>query len=202
MIHLHWHKKRLTILGPKIEGLPDDYHSKLECLFQLSRLFDSVRNHVEQKRLLSHALDLWKEEGSDRQVARILMQLSDVNRVIGLHTEGTHQAKEALGVYERLGDTVDQAQCLIYLAWSLRSENQLDAAEEAASRAIDLLPDRPTIPDQRISPCRRQYTSIQGRYREGDSPSRGSPRNCIPFRLARYPILDPLRTCGAVSRRR
>ena len=107
MIHLHWHKKRLTILGPKIEGLPDDYHSKLECLFQLSRLFDSVRNHVEQKRLLSHALDLWKEEGSDRQVARILMQLSDVNRVIGLHTEGTHQAKEALGVYERLGDTVD-----------------------------------------------------------------------------------------------
>ena len=70
------------------------------------------------------------------------MQLSDVNRVIGLHTEGTQQAKEALGVYEWLGDTVDQAQCLIYLAWPLRSENQLDAAEEAASRAIDLLPER------------------------------------------------------------
>ena len=202
MIHLHWHKKQLTILGPKIEGLPDDHHSKPECLFQLSRLFDSVRNHVERKRLLTHALDLWREQGSDRQVARTLMQLSDVNQVISLHTEGTQQAKEASGVYERLGDMANQAQCLIYLAWSLRSENQLDAAEEAASRAIDLLPERPTIPGQRISPCPRQYTSIQRRYREGDSPPRGSPRNCVPFRLARYPVLDPLRTCGAVSRRR
>ena len=31
--HLTWHKNRLTILKPKIEGLPDDSHFKPECFF-------------------------------------------------------------------------------------------------------------------------------------------------------------------------
>ena len=39
------------------------------------------------------------------------------------------QAKEGLGVCDRLGDTVGQAHCLVKLAWLLRSDNQLDAAE-------------------------------------------------------------------------
>jgi hypothetical protein len=52
MAHLYWHKKRLTILKPKIEGLPDDHRFKPECLFQLSRLFGSVGNHVERKNSL------------------------------------------------------------------------------------------------------------------------------------------------------
>ena len=44
MAHLYWHKKRLVVLKPKIEGLPDDHRSKPECLFELSKLFDSVGN--------------------------------------------------------------------------------------------------------------------------------------------------------------
>ena len=31
--HVIWHKNRLTILKPKIEGLPDDSHFKPECFF-------------------------------------------------------------------------------------------------------------------------------------------------------------------------
>jgi hypothetical protein len=47
MSHLHWHKPRLTMLGPRLEGLPDDHCSKPGCLFKLSRLFGSVGNLAE-----------------------------------------------------------------------------------------------------------------------------------------------------------
>jgi hypothetical protein len=49
MRHLYWHRSRLTVLKPKIEGLPDDHHGKPECLIELSRLFYSVGNNVEHK---------------------------------------------------------------------------------------------------------------------------------------------------------
>ena len=138
MNHLYWHKRRLTILTPKIKGLPDDHRSKPECLFQLSLLFHSVGNRVEQKQLLVRALMSWRERGSDHWVATILTELSNVNQAIGLHKEGIQQAKEASGIFERLGNPALQAQCLIRLAHSLRSDNQLDAAEEAALHAINL----------------------------------------------------------------
>jgi len=141
MNHLYWHKNRLTILGPGIEGLPDDHRSKPECLFRLTRLLDSVGNQVEQKRLLIHAVNLRREQGCDHNFAVTLIELSDSNRLLGFHKDGIEQAKEALGVYEQLGNTAGQVDCSINLAWLLRSDNQLDAAEEAAFRAIDLLPE-------------------------------------------------------------
>jgi len=125
---------------PKIKSLPDDHRSKPECLYQLSRLFESVGNHAERKQLLVRALTIWRERGSYYLVGRTLMELSSVNQVIGLHKEGMQRAKEASEIFERLGDTVNQAQCLIRLAFLLRSDNQLDTAEGAALRAINLLP--------------------------------------------------------------
>jgi tetratricopeptide (TPR) repeat protein len=142
MQHLFWHKMRLTILKPKIEGLPDNHRSKPRCLFELSRLFGSVGNWVEHKRLLVHALKLWRERGDDHQVAITLMELSEVNRQMGLHKEGIEVVGEALEIFERLGDTGRQADCLIKLALLLGSDKQFDAAEEAAFRAIALLPEK------------------------------------------------------------
>ena len=139
MRHLFWHKKRLTVLKPKIEGLPDDHRSKPECLFELSRLFFSVWNHVECKRLLLYAIKLGREQGNDGQVAHALLCLSDSSRLMDLPREGIEQAKEAFEVYERLDDTMGQAECLVNLALLLRDDNQLDAAEEAASRMIGLV---------------------------------------------------------------
>jgi tetratricopeptide (TPR) repeat protein len=142
MEHLAQHKKRLIILKPKIEGLSDDHRSKPECLSKLSQLFYSLGNYMESKRLISHALKLYRERGDDLQVARVLERLSDTNRLVGLTKEGIQQAEEGLEIYKRLGLAGQQAECLTDLAWLFQSDKQLDAAEEAAFRAIDLLPEK------------------------------------------------------------
>ena len=142
MRHLYWHKPRLSALGPKIERLPDDHPSKPQCLVLLSWTFESVKNRAEYKRLLSHALKLQRQRGDDLQVARTLRYLSDANRLLGLYKEGVRQANEALEIHERHDDTVEQADCLNDLAWLLYGDKQFDASEEAASRAIALLPEK------------------------------------------------------------
>jgi len=139
--HLHWHKPRLVMLGPKIEALADDHPSKLGCLFDLSVLLQAVGNYTEPKRLLTRALELSQEQGDEQGLALILRQLSNLHCWMDLFEEGIPQAKEASEIYERLGDTVEQAECLVELAWLLYYDEQLDAAEEAASHAIDLLPE-------------------------------------------------------------
>ena len=96
-----WNKRRLVVLGPKIEGLPDDHRSKPECLFQLSRLFGLVGNYVESKRLLAHALKLWRERRNNFRVAGTLVDLADRNRVLGLHKEGVSRAEEALEISKK-----------------------------------------------------------------------------------------------------
>ena len=142
MRHLYWHKPRLVMLGPKVEALADDHPSKFECLFQLSRLLRAVGNHTERKRLLTHALKLSREQEDDHRLAQTLAQLSDVHLSMRLFEEGIEQAKEASGIYERLGDTVEQARCLDDLAWLLHDDGQLDDAEEVATRALDLFSEK------------------------------------------------------------
>ena len=111
---------------------------------------------MQSKQLLSRTLAIWRERGSDHEVAYILRRLSDTNRLMYLYGEGIQQAKEALETLEPLGDTTGQAGCSIELAWLLHDNKQLDAAEEAASYAIDLISEK------------------------GDSPLRTHSRNCVP----------------------
>jgi len=148
--HLAWHKPRLTVLGRKIEGLADDYPNKPQFLLDLSRLFQEVGDYMGGKRLLTHTLNLLRDQGNDILVAQTLRKLSGMNRQLGLHKEGIQQAKEASKISERLGDAVVQALCLTQLAQILRVDYQLDAAEEATSRAIDLLPEK----DEQFLVCR------------------------------------------------
>ena len=138
MEHLYWHKPRSTILGTKIEALSDDHPSKSKCLFELSALLAKIGHYAEQKRLLIHALELDRRRGDDARVAVALRDLSDVNRLLRLHGEAIRQAKEALEISERIRDTKEQAFCLYNLAHLLFDDKQLDAAENAASRAINL----------------------------------------------------------------
>ena len=142
MEHLYWHKPRQTMLRSKIEALADDHPSKLRCLFDLSRLFERVGNFAEQKRLLTHTLELERLRGDGGRVAQTLRYLCGANRLLGHYEEGIRQAKEALEISERVGYTKGQAQCLNKLAGLLFDDKQLDAAERAASRAMDLLPEK------------------------------------------------------------
>jgi tetratricopeptide (TPR) repeat protein len=137
--HLHWHKPRQTILGLKIEALAGDHPSKSKCLSRLSTLQQQVGNYVEQKRLLALTLELEKQRGDDGRVAQTLQELSDANRLLDLNEEGIQRAKEALEIFKRINNTIGQAACLNDLAWLLFNDGQLDAAEDAASRAIDIL---------------------------------------------------------------
>jgi tetratricopeptide (TPR) repeat protein len=142
MEHLYWHKPRETVLRSKIEDLSEDHCSKPGCLFELSKLFESVGNHAERKTLLTHALTLARERRDDNLVALVLETLSNANQLLGLPREGTQQAEEASGIYQRLGDTVGQAWCSNRLARSLLADNQFDSAEDAAFRTIDLIPEK------------------------------------------------------------
>ena len=140
MEHLYWHKPRQTVLGSKIEGLPEDHPSKAKCLYQLSRMFRSLGNSAEEKRLLSQVLLLRRKQGNDRRVAETLELLSNANLMLGLREEGIQQARDALETHERLGDAVGQAESLRSLARLLLQDKQLDAAEKSMTRAINLLP--------------------------------------------------------------
>ena len=142
MDHPDWHKPRLVLLGPKVEALPDSHPSKPRCLCRLSQLFSSVGNLMECKRLLIHTLKLCREWGDEFEVAQTLGYLSDANRLLDLHEEGIQQAKKALEIHERLNNTFERAHALCDLAQSLYGDQQLDAAEEAASQSINLLPDK------------------------------------------------------------
>ena len=142
--HLQWYKPRLIMLGQKIEALPDSHPYRIECLGRLSWLFKAVGNQVERKRLLTHTLSFWREQGDNYEVALTLSYLSDANRLMDLHEEGIQQAKEAVEIFENLSDRHElaQARCLRELARLLSDDKQLDAAEEAASRALGLLPEK------------------------------------------------------------
>ncbi|KAF9787213.1 hypothetical protein BJ322DRAFT_1186751 [Thelephora terrestris] len=140
--HLYWFKKRPVSLAAAIEKLPDDHDLKPKCLYHLSRSFQSIGDFVEEKRLLSHALELWRKGGDNEYVAETLKCLSYTNRRLNLLEEGIQQLKEASEIYKWLGDTGQQAECLIYLARLLLRGGQLDAAEEAVTSAIESLPEK------------------------------------------------------------
>ena len=154
MDHLYWHKPRLVTLGSKFEGLPDGHPSKPRGLFEFSYLLYSVGNYAESKRLATPALKLYREWGDDRQVARTSVLLARANRGLGLYKEGIPQVKEASGIYEQFGDTAGQSYSLQYLAQLLAKDNQLDASEEAAFRAINL----PISGDRQSQICEYHHT--------------------------------------------
>ena len=65
--------------------------------------------------------------------------LAEANGRLGLFQEGIRQAKEALVIFELVGDVPEQAAALLRLSWLFYDNKQLEAAETAASRSLELL---------------------------------------------------------------
>jgi tetratricopeptide (TPR) repeat protein len=104
-------------------------------------LFEPVGNYEEQSRLFARALRLERERGNDHRIAQTLKNFVDTNQMPDLRKEWIQQTKKTLDNFERLGTApAQQAQCLNDLAHLLYEDEQLDAAEEAALRTINLLP--------------------------------------------------------------
>ena len=139
--HLCRHKPRVTVLMQRIESLPDGHHSKSQCLVKLAGIFNAIGGHAERKRLLTHALKLRRQQGDNFGVAQTLADLSDANRRLYLYEEGIQQGKEASEIFKRFGNTTNQAICWKDLALLFYDDGQLDAAEDAISRAINLIPE-------------------------------------------------------------
>ena len=116
---------------------------------------------MDQKRLLTRVLELERRRGNDDRVARTLRELANTNRMLCLCGEGIQQLKEALEIYERLGDAEGQGKCWNYLGWLLVNDEQLEAAEEALTLNQTPGP-RQRILGLQISPASQSYISIQG----------------------------------------
>lgn len=70
--HLYWYNGRYTVLGSKIEGLPDDHRLKSKSLIELSRLSHILGNYLEEKQLLLCILQLKREREEDYEVASVM----------------------------------------------------------------------------------------------------------------------------------
>ena len=138
---LSWHKPRHTVLGLKIKQLPDDHHLKFDCSLRLTVLLGNIGSHADRKQVLEHIRKL-EEGGDDYRIALISMLLAAANVQLGLAQEALGQAREAVEIFERIGDIKAHGSSLIALAAALAANHQLDAAEEAASRILRLVPEK------------------------------------------------------------
>ena len=138
MDNLRRHKPRSVMLGPKIEGLPDDHPFKPPSLLALSRLLNEVGNCVESKRVLIHTWKLWRDRGDDLQVAHTLSSLAIANRGLHLYKEGIPCIFGASQIYEQLNNTAKQEESLQLLALMYAENNQVDEAALIACYAIKL----------------------------------------------------------------
>ena len=139
--HLRWHKPRRTMLKKKIEGLPDDHRYKPQCLFQVAGLYGSIGDYTERASLLNHGLKIEQDRGDEYEVAHSLQSLSWNNLFQRRYEEGIDNARKAMEIFERLGQTMNYAACLNTLAHLLQRDGQVDAAEEATLEIITLVPE-------------------------------------------------------------
>ena len=151
---LRWHKPRQTVLGPKIKRLPDDHHFKFDCSIHLVMLLEDIGYHADRKQLVEHIWKVERDGANNYRIAFILGVLATTNLHLGLVQEGLDQAREAVEIFERIGDIKKHGYSLLTLATILAKDRQLDAADEVASRILQLRPEK----DEEYLACHAHVT--------------------------------------------
>ena len=141
--HLCWHKKRPTMLTPKVEALPDDHQWKPIVMIHLAVLTQLAGNFVKCAQLFGRVVEL--PEGPrnswDPSVTQLFQFLSSTPEPKRQHKEEIKWAKELLETCEQFSDGMEHGDVLMMLASLLMSDDQLDAAEEAVACAISVIPE-------------------------------------------------------------
>ena len=180
--HLYWYKRRYTVPGPKIEGNVDGHCSKPVCLIAFSLLSPSLGKFCGTKEAPHPFLTACERAGERvpgcSHIGPAVQCQSGARSPRGRDTT----AKEALGFFERFGNTIGRSTCWDTLARLLHSEGQLDAAEKAASHIR-------STPSQGKAKNSSSVNFIEASAKctgpsACDSPFRGSPRNCVHLRMA------------------
>lgn len=97
-----------------------------------------VVDHRKAAALLARQIDLARERGDERRLARLLWNRAQVGFWLGDDDAGLGHALESAALAERTGDEEQLAYTCNSLGQIYRERNELDLAEAALRRAIDL----------------------------------------------------------------
>ena len=132
-----FHNPWQIVLRPKVEKLPGNHRIKPECLGTPGMLSGVTGNCAEQVVLLTYALKLFGERENHSRVAFTLRNLSNTNCMLGRRSKGIDQAREALKIYEWLGE----AGLMFRFLWSVVAKGRTAWRRgRNSSQAIKLLP--------------------------------------------------------------
>lgn len=130
-------KKLLNIRLPEMEQ--STQWEDQAAVFNLKACLDQMeRRYPEAESWYRRSLDLWEEHGNQRNVATVLMSLSEL--FIGTHQyqDALDAEMRALAIFEGIGVTArpSVAQCLHGVAFALARLNRLNEAESYYERAL------------------------------------------------------------------
>lgn len=110
-------------------------------LLSIAKIEDELHNFQQARDYNVLALERMKAHGSSFYVARGLQQLGHVQASLGEVEEAISNLEKALGLYAKLGNTVELAYTKIYLAEVFLKQDKLRRAEVLTREAMGLAQD-------------------------------------------------------------
>ena len=120
----------------------DDVRRTAEVLFQASIVSYRLGSWLQARRQAESARDLFAEVGDTVSGARMLNNLANLNELLGNADVAIDQHKDAFRIFLDAGLEAEAGYVLSSLAEIHRGRGELEEAERAASRALEILGSR------------------------------------------------------------